>query len=158
MLTSDINRSIGMQGRTGSAFHANAIGENVGNFRNDAMAREIQRQQGLQLGYGGLIAGIGQSGGTRTTEESGGSPFGQALGGALGLAQLGASAGLFGPVGMGVGALTGGMGGAGRPCGHAGLARDFVRWWRRERYRRHCESRGGGNHHADRSKGLGRNE
>ncbi len=110
MLTSDINRSVGMMGRSGSPFHVNEIGENVGNFRNDAMAREIQRQQGLQLGYGGLIAGIGQAGGTETQTQSGGSPFGQALGGALGLAQLGAGMGLFGPVGMGVGALSGGMG------------------------------------------------
>jgi len=184
-LTDDISRGTAMEGRSGSEYHKNAIGDQVGAFRNNALASEIQREQamqmqaqGMQMGagsainqaggqaadnvarfagmapgiyeqqfapdqklagvgamyeakdqqniqdamsrwssdqqepwnrlgaYGSMITPMGGMGGTTTNTQSGGSPFGQALGGALGLGQLGASMGLFGPAGMAMGAVS----------------------------------------------------
>jgi hypothetical protein len=106
LMGTDISRGMGMQGRGQSVAHQNAMMEGIGNFRNRALAAEQQRQQGLQLGYSNLIGNMGSAGETQTAQGSTGSPFGQALGGVLGLGQLGASMGLFGPVGMGVAGLS----------------------------------------------------
>jgi hypothetical protein len=47
-LADDINRGFSMAGRYGSESHANTVGEQVGNFRNQALSSEIAREQGLQ--------------------------------------------------------------------------------------------------------------
>jgi hypothetical protein len=60
-LTDDISRGTAMEGRSGSAYHANAIGDNVGAFRNSALANEIKREQAMQMQAQGMQMGAGSA-------------------------------------------------------------------------------------------------
>lgn len=60
-LGTDISRQFGMLGRGGSVAHQNALVDQVGNLRTSAMANELARQQGVNLGILGQIAGIDQA-------------------------------------------------------------------------------------------------
>lgn len=53
----DVNRSFSNAGRYGSASHAQAGAEAVGNLRNSAIAQEIARQQGLHLQSNQMLSG-----------------------------------------------------------------------------------------------------
>lgn len=61
-LADDIQRTIGMQGRSGSAYNTNSLVEGVGNLRMSAMADEIARQQGQQLQAAGMLGNEQQRG------------------------------------------------------------------------------------------------
>lgn len=56
-LADDVFRGYSNQGRYGSTANTNAVADAVGNFRNDAMANELQREQGLQLQAAGMLSG-----------------------------------------------------------------------------------------------------
>lgn len=56
-LADDINRGFSGMGRYGSGAHAGAVGEQVGQFRNNALSSEIAREQGLQLQAAGMLSG-----------------------------------------------------------------------------------------------------
>jgi len=60
-LGTDISRQFGSLGRGGSVAHQNALTEGVGNLRTSAMAGELARQQGVNLGVLGQIANIDQA-------------------------------------------------------------------------------------------------
>lgn len=56
-LSDDINRGFSGMGRYGSAAHAGSVGEQVGQFRNNALSSEIAREQGMQLQAAGMLSG-----------------------------------------------------------------------------------------------------
>lgn len=56
-LANDISRQYSNMGRYGSTSHTNDIGSQVGNFRNDAMSQELQREQAQQLQAAGMLSG-----------------------------------------------------------------------------------------------------
>lgn len=67
-LANDINRGFSNAGRYGSGAHTGELGEQIGNFRNQALAQEIAREQGLQQQAAGMIGqeyqqGIGNQAG-----------------------------------------------------------------------------------------------
>lgn len=61
-LATDIQRTIDMQGRSGSAYNTNALVEGVGNLRTQAIADEIARQQQNQLTAAGMLGNEQQRG------------------------------------------------------------------------------------------------
>lgn len=61
-LADDIQRTVGMQGRSGSAYNTNSLVEGVGNLRMQAMADEIAREQGQQLQAAGMLGNEQQRG------------------------------------------------------------------------------------------------
>lgn len=61
-LGTDISRQFGTLGRGGSVAHQNALVDSVGNLRTSAMANELARQQGVNLGILGQIGGLQQQG------------------------------------------------------------------------------------------------
>lgn len=61
-LADDVNRAYSNMGRYGSAAHAGTVGEQVGQFRNQALSDEIAREQGLQMQAAGMLSGEQQQG------------------------------------------------------------------------------------------------
>lgn len=61
-LADDINRGFSLSGRYGSGAHVNELGDQIGDFRNDALANEIAREQGMQLQAAGMLSGEQQQG------------------------------------------------------------------------------------------------
>lgn len=117
-LANDVNRTFSGLGRYGSGAHAGVLADSIGNFRNQGLASEIGRQQGMQLQSAGMLAGEQQANqGTALNATYGvpgylsqdprqGNQFGGALGGALsGLASP------FPILGGILGGLSGWMGG-----------------------------------------------
>lgn len=70
-LGTDVQRNVDAMGRTGSAYNTNELTQQIGDFRNNAMSQELQREQGLQMQGIGNLANIGQAGaGNQATQES----------------------------------------------------------------------------------------
>jgi len=61
-LADDINRGFSNSGRYGSMSQVNELGDQIGRFRNDALASEIAREQGLQMQAAGMLSGEQQQG------------------------------------------------------------------------------------------------
>lgn len=61
-LGTDVQRNVDAMGRTGSAYNTNELTQQIGDFRNNAMSQELQREQGLQMQGIGSLANIGQAG------------------------------------------------------------------------------------------------
>lgn len=60
-LADDVNRGFSGMGRYGSGAHTGVLGDQIGQFRNQALSQEIQRQQGMQLQAAGMISGEEQA-------------------------------------------------------------------------------------------------
>lgn len=54
-IADDVNRSFSLGGRYGSDSHVGALGEAIGNFRNDALASDFTRERGMQMQAAGAL-------------------------------------------------------------------------------------------------------
>lgn len=95
-MADDINRGFSNSGRYGSGAQVNMLGENIGRFRNDALASEIQREQALQMQaanelynqrMGATAGGIGLQGQNLANMTGAGMNFNNAANAGLGMAQ-----------------------------------------------------------------------
>ena len=60
-MADDINRGFSQSGRYGSASHMGGLGEQLGNFRGNALAQNWQQERGLQSQVAGMVPNIYQA-------------------------------------------------------------------------------------------------